>query len=377
MNLIPRFIVTIALLCSAIACRSSAPAGPSAEASGAVATETAQPSEASGSQAENASGEAPAAAVQPAGATSLLVYCGRNEEMLRPLFERYQQETGVTINAQFAGSAELAATLLEEGDRTRADVFFAQDVSTLGLLESQGRLETLPADVLDRVGANFRSNTGVWVGTSGRARVLVYNTEYFAANPLPADLDALLNPALRGRIGWAPENASFQSFVAALVAERGEEGTRQWLTAMHALQPQAYPSNTPLVAAAGRGEIVAGLTNHYYLFRVQAENNQQLPVANHYFRNERAESLVNAAGVGVLKTSANKDAAVAFIRWMLSDSVQTYFAQQTFEFPLVGSVAADALLPPLSALGVPPTDLGALGDLEVASRLLRETGILQ
>jgi iron(III) transport system substrate-binding protein len=318
-----------------------------------------------------------ASASQPSTERVLRIYCGRNEEMLRPLVERYQRETGVEVITQYAGSSTLAATLLEEGDRARADLFFAQDVSTLGFLEREGRLAALPDDILQRVPASFRSTEGRWVGTTGRARALVYNTEFFAERALPHSIDALLDESLRGRVGWSPENASFQSFLAALIVERGEAGARQWLTAMQAQEPRAYPSNTPMVVAASRGEIVAGLTNHYYLYRVQQENNGTLPIENHYFRNQRAEALINAAGVGVIAGSPNADAAHAFVRWLLSNEVQGWFGESTHEFPLVTGVERPGTLPMYNELAPPAIDLGALGDLESAVRLLNETGILR
>lgn len=308
---------------------------------------------------------------------TLTLYCGRNEEMLRPLLERYERETGVRISAQYAGSSALAATLVEEGDRARADLFFAQDVSTLSYLEREGRLAALPPEILDRVEERFRSRTGRWVGTSGRARTLVYNTEHFAENPLPYDVDALTDAAYRGRVGWSPENASFQSFLAAMILERGEDATRAWLLAMKNNEARSYPSNTPLVVAAGRGEIIAGLTNHYYLFRVQAENNGTLPIANHYFRNGRAETLINAAGIGVIEGSPRRDAALAFIAWLLGNDAQTFFATETYEFPLVSGIERPGELPMPNELAFTRVDLGALGDLEGAVRLLHETGILQ
>ena len=102
---------------------------------------------------------------------------GRNENLVGPLIERFRNETGVDVQMRYGETAEMAATILEEGDNSPADVFFGQDAGALGALAQEGRLSTLPDDLLAQVDPRFRSKDGQWVGTSGRARVLVYNTE--------------------------------------------------------------------------------------------------------------------------------------------------------------------------------------------------------
>src|SRR5690606_39997666 len=138
---------------------------------------------------------------------------------------------------------------------TRADVYYSQETTTLVLLAERERLSPLPEEIVSRVDPRFRGPDGRWVGTSGRARVLVWHTGGdLTAESLPS-LEDLTTPAWRGRFGWAPENASFQSFIAAMIELRGEEATKDWVRRAQANAPRAFPSNTPLVAAVGAGEI--------------------------------------------------------------------------------------------------------------------------
>jgi iron(III) transport system substrate-binding protein len=327
--------------------------------------------------ATTATSETATGASEAKEAQSITLYCGRNEEMIRPVVEMFTKETGIEVKAQYAKSAELAATLVEEGDASPADLFFAQDVSTLGLLSKEGKLEGLPKESFERVPATYRDADGNWVGITGRARVLAYNTENVKPEELPSDVDELIDPKWKGQLGWAPENASFQSFVAAMIVERGPDETKKWLEAVMALEPKAYPSNTPMVTAIGRGEIKVGLTNHYYLYRLKAEHGDDFAAANHYFKSGKSGSLVNAAGVGIVNTSKNKEAAAKFIEFLLSDEAQKYFADQTHEFPLIERVEAGEKLPRVTELNPPPTDLSALGQLEDAVNLLREVGALK
>src|SRR5688500_10137954 len=109
------------------------------------------------------------------GSGPITVYSGREEELVAPLFEQFTEETGIDVEVRYGDSAELAATIAEEGDNSPADVFFAQDPGSLGAIEEQ--LAQLPEETLERVDERFRDGDGRWVGTSGRARVIVYNTD--------------------------------------------------------------------------------------------------------------------------------------------------------------------------------------------------------
>ena len=101
----------------------------------------------------------------------LVIYSGRSENLVAPLIEEFEKETGINVEVRYGGTAEMAATILEEGDNSPADVFFAQDAGSLGALAQAGRLEKLPDEIVNKVDARYRSPNGEWVGASGRARV--------------------------------------------------------------------------------------------------------------------------------------------------------------------------------------------------------------
>jgi iron(III) transport system substrate-binding protein len=305
------------------------------------------------------------------------LYSGRNETLVAPLIERYADETGVAIDVRYGSTGELAATILEEGENSPASAFLAQDAGALGLLADEGRLSALPDDLLDRVDPRFRDPDGRWVGVSGRARVLAYNTDALADADLPSSVHDLTDPAWAERIGWAPENASFQAFITAFRLLEGDDAVREWLAAMIANGTVNFgDSNTAIVQAIGNGEIDAGLVNHYYVYVVGREAGEDFPVANHFFAAGDPGSLVNVAGFGLIEGSAEADAADAFAAYLLSEEGQTYFATQTFEYPLVAGVPAPEGLTPLSEIGHPDIDLGDLADLRGTLELLAEVGLL-
>ncbi len=307
----------------------------------------------------------------------LVVYSGRNENLVAPLFEQFTAATGVKVTARYGGSAELAAQLLEEGDRTPASVFLSQDAGALGALQEAGRLAPLDQAVLDRVPARYRSAKGDWVGVSGRSRVLIYNTDLVPAASLPASVFDLTGPAYKGKVAYAPTNASFQAFVTGMRVSAGEERTRQFLTDFKANEPRSYEGNGQIVEAVNSGEIAYGLVNHYYLYEKAAESGglDALKARNHVFPGADPGSLVNVSGVGVLAGKAD-DRTGALVDYLLSTAGQTYFADKTKEYPLVAGVPVDLPgLAPLAQLKGPDVDLSQLESLDQTLALLDEVGL--
>ena len=315
------------------------------------------------------------AADAPDEGEPLTIYSGRSEELVGPILTELQDSAGVEIEVRYGDTAEMAAQILEEGENSPADLFFGQDAGALGALKLEGRLVDLPDEVLERVDPRFADPDGQWVGTSGRARVIAYNTDAVAASDLPDSLLDFTDPAWDGRIGWAPTNGSFQAHVTGLRTELGDDVVRDWLEGIDANDAQAYENNTAIVEALGRGEIDVGFTNHYYLYRF-LEEDPDFPVENAFLSAGDVGNLVNIAGVGVLDTADDPDAAFAVASELLTDEAQQYFADEVFEFPLVEGVPGDERLPAIGELDTPDVDLSDLEDLEGTLDLLREAGLI-
>jgi iron(III) transport system substrate-binding protein len=306
----------------------------------------------------------------------ITVYSGREEELVEPLFEKFTDATGIDVDVRYGDSAELAATIAEEGDNSPADVFFAQDPGSLGAVDAQ--LEELPADTLERVAPGFRDADGRWVGTSGRTRVLAYNTDRVAESDLPASVLELTGEQWKGRVGVAPTNASFQAFVTAMRLSLGDDRTREWLEGLRANGAKTYEKNLPIVEAVAAGEIDVGLVNHYYLALVKEEQ-PDAPVANHLFEAGDPGTLVSVAGAGVLASTDQRDDAEAFVEFLLSDEAQRFYVDEAEEneYPLVEGIDPPAGLVPLDQIEGPDVELTAFGaELESTVEMLRETGWL-
>lgn len=307
---------------------------------------------------------------------SLIVYSGREEALVEPVIEQFEEQSGVDVQVRYGDTAELGATILEEGQNSPADVFFAQDPGALGAVADADALRELPRGTLDRVPERFSSPDGNWVGTSGRARVVAYNTEALSEEELPDSILDFTDPEWEGRIGWAPTNGSFQAFVTALREVEGEAAAREWLLGIEENQPLAYPDNSSTLEAVASGEVEVGFINHYYLYRALEEQGEDFGARNYNFPRGDLGNLVIVAGAGVLNTTDNPEAAESFVEYLLSEEAQQYFADETFEYPMIEGVQPAEGLTPLSEIESPDVNLGDLDDLQGTLELLRRTGVL-
>ena len=305
----------------------------------------------------------------------LTIYSGRSEALIGPLLHRFEQATGIEVLVSYQGTAQLASQILAEGAASPADVLLAQDVGYLSLLGRRGVLRSLSSMDLPEVGAAFRSPEDWWVGTSGRARVLVLSPERVPVDSRPRSLADLANSRWIGRLGWAPGNASFQAHVSVLRHVWGEEATRNWLREIIALKPLSYPKNSPQVKAVASGEIDVGWVNHYYLHKLKAQTGER--AINYSFpKTGDVGNILMPSGVGVLRTAKAGREAERFLQFLLSDEAQNYFAREVYEYPAREEVATHPDVPSLKSLGLASFDPQHLTDLEPTLAMLRDLGLL-
>jgi iron(III) transport system substrate-binding protein len=305
---------------------------------------------------------------------SLVIYSGRSKALVDPLITKFEQETGIKVQVKYGGTTQLAVALIEEGQRSPADLFWAQDAGALGAVNKAGLLRNLGDNISDGVPSKFKSDAGFWVATSGRARVLAYSSERVNASNLPTSIFELADPKWRGRIAWAPTNGSFQSFVTAMQILYGDERTKEWLIAVKNNGAKNFANNNAILQGIAAGEADLGITNHYYLYRSKAEN-PNFPVEQTSFESGDAGNMINVAGIAHLRSSKNHAAAQKFIEFLLSEETQMWFASAVYEYPV--RIIDDKQLGIESIMGIAPEiAYEDLDDLEETLKLLREVGLL-
>jgi len=311
----------------------------------------------------------------PSDPGKLVLYSGRKDSLVGGIVRQFEEVTGIDVDMKYGNTFEIASLILIEGDKSPADLYFAQDPGGLGFLSAAGRLRILPYSITDRVLDWAKPADNTWVGLSGRSRTLVH-TASMDVSELPTSLSDLTDPKWKGKIGWAPTNSSFQTMITGMRVQWGEDKARQWLVDMLSNEPIAYPKNAPQVAAAAVEEISIGLVNHYYLHRFMAEEGESFNARNLYLNNGGPGSLVMVAGAGIVDTARNVENAEKFLTFMTSKAAQQYFAGQIYEYPVVEGIKTHRFLQNISDLNIPSLSMEDLSDLEGTQKMFRELGML-
>jgi iron(III) transport system substrate-binding protein len=311
------------------------------------------------------------------GDADVTLYTGRNKDLVAPIIEAFEQESGLQVDVRYGDSAEMGAQILEEGDSTPADVFLSQEVGAIGVLEDAGLLAPLPTETVELVDARYRPVEGTnWVGVTGRSRALVYNPDLIAEDELPTGVADLTDPVYESQVGWAPTNPSFQSFVTAMRITEGEDAARAWLDAMIDNGTEAYENNIEILDAVNNGDLAMGLINHYYWARNHAEQGDDQVSKLKFFEGDDLGALVNATAVAITVAGSDDPDAQELVDFLLSPEGQALFVERVQEYPLVAGVDQPSGVPPLAELEGPQIDLADLESLEETQALLTDVGLL-
>lgn len=306
----------------------------------------------------------------------LTIYLGGGEGGLyRDLLAMFSQiYPDFTARPREGGTAQLANTIIEEGENTPADVFWAVDAGSLGAVDEADMTADLSGDVVESVPEEFHP-TGRWVGTAGRARSVPYNTNALSAADIPDTvMDFPETDGLVEGMGWGPTYGAFQAFVTAMRLIEGESATREWLQAMLDSGVTEYPDEFLTSNAVADGEISAGFANHYYALRVRsARSNAPLDLA---FTSGDAGALINIAGAAVVQGTDQSELAQNFVRHLLTVEAQEFFATRTFAYPMIPGVPPVGGLPTIDELNPPSIDLQELANVEPTLQLMRDVGVL-
>lgn len=312
-----------------------------------------------------------------AGTDSITVYSGRSEALVAPLIEKFTAATGIAVEVRYGNSAEMAAQLLEEGGNTPADVFYSQEVGAVGALAKADLMGTLPESTVALADERFQpAGDRHWVGITARSRVIVYNPDLVAAPP--AGVLDLTKPQYSGQTAWVPGNAGFQAFITGFRVSEGEAAAASWLKDMKANGAETFESNGDVLEAVNSGAKPMGLINHYYWAELAAElgGPTNLKAKLIFPAGDDPGGLVNATAAGVTNKGEGNASAQAFVEFLLSEQGQTYFVEETSEYPVVDGIDDPAGLPALEDLEGPDLDLTDLDSLLETQALLTSAGLL-
>jgi iron(III) transport system substrate-binding protein len=311
-----------------------------------------------------------------APANSLVLYNGQHEQTTQAVVNAFEKQTGITVTIRNGDEDTLAEQIMQEGSRSPADVFFTENSPPLMKLGEEHMLATVDASTLAAVPAGVSSPDKNWVGVTARVSALVYNTTDLKPSQLPSSVMDLANPEWAGKLGIAPGETDFQPIITSIADTYGSAAALAWLKAVKAnAGSHVYPDNETITAEVNSGQVEIGLINHYYWYRLRAQDGASaMHSALHFFAAGDPGYVLDVSGAGILASSTHQAAAQKFLAFLVSAAGQRIIAQtDSFEYPLRPGVAANPQLPPLSSLHPDPADtIARLGDGSQALSLLQQ-----
>jgi iron(III) transport system substrate-binding protein len=306
----------------------------------------------------------------------LTIYSAQHENLTQAWAKAFQDKTGIQVQIRYGSDSSMGAQIVQEGDKSPADVFLTENSPAMTTVQNAGLLETVDPATIAQVGKDFAPSTHQWVGIAARSTVLVYNPDKISQAELPKSIMDLQDPKWKGRWGAAAGGADFQAIVSAILELEGQAKTETWLKALKD-GAQIYQNNIAVMKAVNAGQVPVGIMYHYYWYRDQAltkagSRNTKLL----YFRNHDPGAFVSISGGAVLKSSKHAANAQKFLAFLTSPEGQKILAtSDAKEYAVGNGVASDPALEPLDTLQAPAVDPYKLNGPKVIE-LMTEAGIL-
>ncbi len=272
-------------------------------------------------------------------ADDIVVYSSRIDELIKPVFDKYTEKTGVNIKFITDKEAPLMARLKAEGGNTPADILITVDAGNLWQAEQMGILQPLKSEKIKaNIPAQYRSSTDGWTGLSLRARTIAYSTERVDAKEL-STYEALADKNWDGRLCLRTSKKVYnQSLTATLIETHGAEKTEKlvkgWISN---LATDVFSDDTALLEAINAGQCDVGIVNTYYFGRLHKQN-PDLKVKLFWPNQDDRGVHVNLSGAGITKYAPHADEARKLLEWMTTAEAQSIFAGVNQEFPANPSV---------------------------------------
>jgi iron(III) transport system substrate-binding protein len=306
----------------------------------------------------------------------LAIYSARNEQLIKPVFDRYTAETGVSIRFVTDDAAPLIERLGAEGTNSPADILLTVDAGELWHAAHRGLLQPIDSPVLAaNIPDTLRDPENRWFGLSVRARTIVYSTERVKPEDL-STYEALADPRWRGKLCLRTSKKVYnQSLVAMLIAQHGEQETervvRGWV---ENLATDVFSNDILLMEAIAAGQCDVGIVNTYYFGRLLRDK-PAIPVKLFWADQQGSGVHVNVSGAGITAHAPHRQAAQKFLEWLSQTESQSMFAGLNLEYPANEAVKADPMVLAWGDFKPNPINVAKAGELQAtAVKLMDRVG---
>lgn len=310
------------------------------------------------------------------------IYTDRHYDTDQALYDRFTEETGITVNVVKAKSDELLERLNTEGEDTEADLLVTSDVGRLFRAGEMGIIKPFESETVEtNVPSHLRAEDNLWTALTVRARVITYALDRVDPSTL-STYEALTEPEWAGRVVVrSSSNIYNQSLLASFIAINGEETAKEWaagLVANMARTPEGNDRDQMKAVVAGEGDVA--IVNTYYVGKLlnssdayEVEVGEQIGV---FFPNQDTNGThINISGAALTEHGKNSAAATELIEFLTSEAAQSDYANANYEYPVNEAVEPSELLRSFGEFKIQDVDLSLLGAYnDEAVKIFNEVG---
>lgn len=314
-----------------------------------------------------------------AGKRTLTLYNGQHIQTTDALVAGFEKATGIQVAVRSNDENTFDNQIVQEGSRSPADVFYAENSPSLEFLQAKGLLAPVNAPTLGEVPAKYSSAQHDWVGVSARVSVIVYNPGLISKADLPTSVLQLADPKYKGKLAIAPGETDFQPIVTSVLRTYGKAAALRWLAGIKAnAGPRKYSANETITSDVNGGRAAIGVIDQYYWYRLRAQvgaSSMHSQLA--YFAARDPGYVIDVSGAGILASSKHQAAAQRFVAYLVSKPGQEIIAHSdSFEYPIGSGATTTEPETPFDQLKPNPINLGQLGTGTTALDLLQEAQLL-
>ena len=282
-------------------------------------------------------------------ANEVNVYTSRHYDSDDALYEKFKNNTGIKVNIISGKGDALMERLKSEANNSPADIFLTTDAGNLWKIQKEGLFLSINSEnIKSIVPSNFRGPGDEWIAIAKRARVIFYNPNNVSSQEIEyLSYEDLSASKWKGRIVIRSSgNIYNQSLVASLISNHGIEATEEWakgLVSNLARKPQGNDRAQIIAVANGEADIAVANSYYYGAMLSGSKGEEQETAAKkvrmHFPNQDNRGTHVNISGAGILKSAPNKDNALTFLEFLLSEQAQEHIVNNTFEYPVLDTVS--------------------------------------
>lgn len=281
---------------------------------------------------------------------TLVVYSPNSEGLVGSLIPAFEEETGITVELQQAGTGELFTKLQGEKSDPVADVIWGGAYTTY--LENKDLFEEYVAKGDDDLPEAYRNSNKFETFYTLDGSVLIINKDLTKDIKIEGYED-LLNPELKGKIATADPTSSSSAYAQLtnmLKAMGGYESDEAWdyvEKLFTNIDGKIQSSSSSVYKTVADGEMAVGLSYEDPVMQLKKDGADNIDII--YMK----EGVVYLpAGAGIIKGAKNEENAKKFMDFLISKQAQDLLGTQTTNRPVRSDAEISEFMVPIDEINV-------------------------